>query len=78
MHIRIDSRKMPPSKSAFFKVVPFIHFPPFYKNYQIAEKQPSAAFPLSFVVAEYRQVHLTPPVVGSYRQDFGSLASGPF
>jgi hypothetical protein len=40
-------------------------------SFQAAEKGPSAAFPLSFVVAAYTQVRLTP-------QDFGRLASGHF
>jgi hypothetical protein len=40
-------------------------------NEQAVEKRPSAALPLSFVVATYTQVRLTP-------QDFGRLASGHF
>jgi hypothetical protein len=38
---------------------------------QVAEKRPSAAFPLSFVIAACRKVRLIP-------QDFGRLASNHF
>ncbi len=38
---------------------------------QVVEKRPFAAFPLSFVVATYDHVRLTP-------QDLGRLASDPF